>query len=43
MGGSRAGHELFGRLRALPYPTVAAINAAVLGGGVGSRCTATTG
>ena len=34
MGGSRAGHELFGRLRALPYPTVAAINAAVLGGGV---------
>jgi 3-hydroxyacyl-CoA dehydrogenase/enoyl-CoA hydratase/carnithine racemase len=32
--GSRAGHELFGRIRALPYPTVAAINAAVLGGGV---------
>ena len=32
--GSRAGHELFGRIRALGYPTVAAINAAVLGGGV---------
>jgi 3-hydroxyacyl-CoA dehydrogenase/enoyl-CoA hydratase/carnithine racemase len=32
--GSRAGHELFGRVRALSYPTVAAINAAVLGGGV---------
>jgi 3-hydroxyacyl-CoA dehydrogenase/enoyl-CoA hydratase/carnithine racemase len=32
--GSRTGHELFGRLRALPYPTVAAINGACLGGGV---------
>jgi 3-hydroxyacyl-CoA dehydrogenase/enoyl-CoA hydratase/carnithine racemase len=32
--GSRAGHELFGRIRALPYPTVAAINGACLGGGV---------
>ncbi len=32
--GSRAGHELFGALRALPYPTVAAINGACLGGGV---------
>jgi 3-hydroxyacyl-CoA dehydrogenase/enoyl-CoA hydratase/carnithine racemase len=32
--GSRAGHELFGRLRALPFPTVAAINGACLGGGV---------
>jgi 3-hydroxyacyl-CoA dehydrogenase/enoyl-CoA hydratase/carnithine racemase len=32
--GSRAGHELFGRMRALPYPTVAAINGACLGGGV---------
>jgi 3-hydroxyacyl-CoA dehydrogenase/enoyl-CoA hydratase/carnithine racemase len=32
--GSRAGHELFARLRALPYPTVAAINGGVLGGGV---------
>ena len=32
--GSRAGHELFGRLRALPFPTLAAINGACLGGGV---------
>jgi 3-hydroxyacyl-CoA dehydrogenase/enoyl-CoA hydratase/carnithine racemase len=32
--GSRAGHELFGRIRALPYPTVAAINGACLGAGV---------
>src|SRR5947208_10998017 len=32
--GSRAGHELFARLRALPFPTVAAINGACLGGGV---------
>ncbi len=32
--GSRAGHELFGRLAALPYPTVAAVNGACLGGGV---------
>ena len=32
--GSRAGHELFGRLAALPYPTVAAINGACLGGGL---------
>ena len=32
--GSRAGHELFGRLRSLPFPTVAAINGACLGGGV---------
>jgi 3-hydroxyacyl-CoA dehydrogenase/enoyl-CoA hydratase/carnithine racemase len=31
---SRAGHELFGRIRALPYPTVAAINGACLGGGL---------
>nr|MDP9491556.1 3-hydroxyacyl-CoA dehydrogenase NAD-binding domain-containing protein [Actinomycetota bacterium] len=31
--GSRAGHELFGRIRALPYPTLAAINGACLGGG----------
>src|SRR6185437_1516338 len=29
--GARAGHELFGRLRALPFPTVAAINGACLG------------
>jgi 3-hydroxyacyl-CoA dehydrogenase/enoyl-CoA hydratase/carnithine racemase len=32
--GSRAGHELFARIQALPYPTVAAINGGVLGGGV---------
>jgi 3-hydroxyacyl-CoA dehydrogenase/enoyl-CoA hydratase/carnithine racemase len=32
--GARTGHELFGRLRALPFPTVAAINGACLGGGV---------
>ena len=34
VAGSRAGHELFARLRALPYPTVAAVNGACLGGGV---------
>jgi 3-hydroxyacyl-CoA dehydrogenase/enoyl-CoA hydratase/carnithine racemase len=34
IAGSRAGHELFGRIRALPYPTVAAVNGACLGGGV---------
>ena len=32
--GGRAGHELFGRLRALPFPTLAAINGACVGGGV---------
>ncbi|MEX2211939.1 MAG: 3-hydroxyacyl-CoA dehydrogenase NAD-binding domain-containing protein [Gaiellaceae bacterium] len=32
--GSRAGHGLFGRLAALPFPTLAAINGACLGGGV---------
>ena len=32
--GGRAGHELFGRLRELPFVTVAAINGAALGGGV---------
>jgi 3-hydroxyacyl-CoA dehydrogenase/enoyl-CoA hydratase/carnithine racemase len=32
--GSRAGHDLFGRIRALPFPTVAAVNGACLGGGV---------
>ena len=31
---SRAGHDLFARIRALPYPTVAAINGMCLGGGV---------
>jgi 3-hydroxyacyl-CoA dehydrogenase/enoyl-CoA hydratase/carnithine racemase len=34
IAGARAGHELFGRLRSLPFPTVAAINGACLGGGV---------
>jgi 3-hydroxyacyl-CoA dehydrogenase/enoyl-CoA hydratase/carnithine racemase len=32
--GSRVGHELFGRLRDLPFLTLAAINGAALGGGV---------
>ena len=32
--GGEAGHELFGRLRDLPFVTLAAINGAVLGGGV---------
>jgi 3-hydroxyacyl-CoA dehydrogenase/enoyl-CoA hydratase/carnithine racemase len=32
--GGRAGHELFARLRALPYRTLAAVNGAALGGGV---------
>ena len=32
--GGRAGHELFGRLRNLPFVTVAAVNGAALGGGV---------
>jgi 3-hydroxyacyl-CoA dehydrogenase/enoyl-CoA hydratase/carnithine racemase len=31
--GSRVGHELFGRLRELPFLTLAAINGAALGGG----------
>jgi 3-hydroxyacyl-CoA dehydrogenase/enoyl-CoA hydratase/carnithine racemase len=31
---SRAGHDLFARIRSLPYPTVAAINGMCLGGGV---------
>ena len=30
----RAGHELFSALRSLPFPTLAAINGAALGGGV---------
>ena len=33
--GSRTGHELFGRIRALPYPTIAAVNGACLGVGFG--------
>jgi 3-hydroxyacyl-CoA dehydrogenase/enoyl-CoA hydratase/carnithine racemase len=42
--GSRVGHELFGRLRQLSFPTVAAINGACLGGGVelALHCTART-
>jgi 3-hydroxyacyl-CoA dehydrogenase/enoyl-CoA hydratase/carnithine racemase len=32
--GVRAGHELFARIRALPFPTVAAVNGAALGGGL---------
>jgi 3-hydroxyacyl-CoA dehydrogenase/enoyl-CoA hydratase/carnithine racemase len=32
--GSRAGHELFLRLRSLPFPTLAAISGAALGGGL---------
>ena len=32
--GIRAGHALFARIRSLPFPTVAAINGACLGGGL---------
>ena len=32
--GGEAGHELFGRIRELPFVTVAAVNGAALGGGV---------
>jgi 3-hydroxyacyl-CoA dehydrogenase/enoyl-CoA hydratase/carnithine racemase len=44
IAGARAGHELFVRLRSLPFPTVAAVNGACLGGGVevALHCTART-
>ncbi len=32
--GGRVGHDLFARIRALAYPTLAAVNGAALGGGV---------
>src|SRR5262245_6759700 len=32
--GGRAGHQLFGAIGALPFPALAAVNGAALGGGV---------
>jgi enoyl-CoA hydratase/carnithine racemase len=39
----RLGHRIFARLRDSEVPTFAFINGAAMGGGLGWRCTATTG